>query len=498
MDQKEKLNEIRVFTEEVEGTIDSLFNPAKKIEIDPVTNEVREVMPEPVDEEAVEFELESAPSVSDAPSAEESDSVELDLTLELESEVDSSTETTAPPEEWLRKIQEHMMTLEWEVTPETIENFSHTLKEPITGLPEDIAVLPDLMVQALSILRSETDNSAGSVLPALKLGLQALEKYISDTDHETKAAHATEAAVKALKKIVSGGQDSRESESETTQAQETVQTAGAPSASDIQDHTADLVAADTPSLDLDEASLGLTPASEGMGAGTTLAEDIMEHLEVLRKSTEKIAPVEALLAGREGLEKLYKLLHGLRTDLESERKKLCQAVGVDFVPVQVEKSAVHPQQSAPAKAAGHESHVPVNEGPEQLFITHCDGVKVAFLPQEVCCHFKASSKMIKKSLKNGSFALAQLKKWPWSKISKLVSGELASLDDKALQKLTLPVKGFQGSEKASSGEKRWGIALFKNNRGAVLFVDDEPQLVAPSKDSESELITLESLSRSAA
>ncbi len=493
MDQEKKLDEINAFTEEVEGTIDSLFNPAKKIEIDPITNEVKEVTPTLSGEEAFELELEPEPVVPEASSDEAADSVELDLTLELESEQPSEGESsTALPKDWLSKLQEHMMTLEWEVTPESIDIFSNTIRESMDELPDEIAKISKLMDKALTKLKSSPEDLGGSILPALKLGLQALEASLNETEKGPASTHAAEAAIKALEKAVIEPKGDAEAEmsADIGETEKLRHEAIPQEATMEEDESAEL-------LELDAAAITAIPDGDSKKIGRTVIPEIKEHLEVLKQSTEKIAPVEALLADRKGLEKLYKLLHGLRTTLESEREKLCHMVGAEFVPVKVEKPSRRGSEHA-SETNSHKESCPTSidsAEPEQLLMGTCAGNRVAFLPVEVCCQFKASSKMMKKAKKMGSFPLTMLKKWPWSKLSKMVSGELASLDNKALQKLALPIKEIGDQEQNPSlSKKEWGLVLFKNNKGAVVFLDDEPQLLSPSKDKDFDLVTIESLS----
>jgi len=499
MNQEKKLDEISTFTKEVEGTIDSLFNPSKKIEIDPITNEVKEVDPAISNEEALELQLEPEPVEPETSTSEPAvDSEQVDLTLELETD----EVITSKHKEWVRTLQEHMMTLEWEVTPESIDVFSQSLREIPDNLPEEISNLPKLMEKALINLKAAPSDLCASTLPALKLGLHALAIHIKDREHPD-ATRAVEEAVKALKQTAH--KHVEEPEVVTVEEQdnrgkthhELIPDVPIPNAANSKT-AVEKKQNEFLELDAEDISSTTNEKTKLETEYQTIVTEVKEHLEVLRHSTEKIAPVEALLAGRKGLEKLYYLLNGLRTTLESERKKLTLLVGEDFVPVKIEKplrpdgervsTSMSQQETASVSGANAEY--------EQLLMGTCAGRQVAFLPQEVCCHFKLTPKMLKKIEKNGYFQLAMLKKWPWSKISKIVSGELATLGDKALQKLILPIKKISSPIGApATGKTGWGVVLFKNNKGTVFFIDDEPQLMSPSKDTDFILITLKTLSR---
>ena len=135
MTQQQSVPDPELFTKEIEDTIDSLFTPTKEIEIDPVTNEVREVKrkeaaPQPKPEEEATLAIEEGE--------------EEELTLELEEEPEKAEELEGAPEEipeislseeeapeptapegpvetmehQFNQLYQSLLTLEWEITKE--------------------------------------------------------------------------------------------------------------------------------------------------------------------------------------------------------------------------------------------------------------------------------------------------------------------------------------------------------------------------------------------
>jgi len=498
MDRKDKLQEIDAFTQEVEGAIDSLFNPSKKIEIDPVTNEIREVdtggeLPPDLSTD-VDLQLNQSTQPDLNPTIEE-----IPLELEPEPEVVPHQAIT-DQQIWLYNIKEHIMTLEWEVTPKTIDVFAETLKEPQTDLPPNCIEIAELMAEALDVLKLAPAHLLSSILPALKLGFKALDGYITNTN-APQTQYDIETAISALKNVIKEGKDTAKIAAtppptvEPPKAQSTADTANVVKGPATPPPTIDSQKLQTTANVVKEPEVtpkATAQAQHQQVANKKLIEAIKAHLEILKQISEKIIPLEMLIANRKGLKKLYELLHGIRLKLESESKNLSGLIGVDYTPVDIKRSLSQSEvtsfketfSSQPRKIKAYP------EAPEELFVAECATTKLAFLPEEVCCYFRTSPRMVKKAEKQGRFFLKFLKKWPWSKISKKVFGELAKLNEKELQTLDLPLKNVLSDTTSEYSNKKWGIILFKNNKGMAIFVDTKPQLVIPTKESQYKIVTI--------
>ncbi|RUM89279.1 MAG: hypothetical protein DSZ23_03415, partial [Thermodesulfatator sp.] len=178
MKENNNIPETELFTAEIEDTIDDLFKPAKKIEIDPLTQEVKEVQPEP-EESSVEFELssedDSQPAMDDAsgntapadgqnPVQKSSETLlELDLELELE-DIDAQDnqhgkdddqprdESQGEPvsiSDKLEQLKQQLFTIEWEVTEpqlhETLGLIKNLLNEPELNSSRQALSMMELM-----------------------------------------------------------------------------------------------------------------------------------------------------------------------------------------------------------------------------------------------------------------------------------------------------------------------------------------------------------------
>jgi hypothetical protein len=223
------------FTEDIEATIDDLFTPVKEIEIDPLTNEIKdrdasapaEAKAEPVTEEMksasepLSDEKISAPAAAEVETEESTQEASENaedgfLDLELELDVDFGEETgpddeargtegthsDSPADQGiLEQFSETIMSLEWEIKPETINTAltqAETIKqECLHHSGTAIIELIGLMITLLSRMSKEPDLMP-SVPTALKNAVDTLQECITNPDN----TGAAEEKVQELEQLV--------------------------------------------------------------------------------------------------------------------------------------------------------------------------------------------------------------------------------------------------------------------------------------------------------
>ena len=236
MSQQNQADTSGNFTEDIEATIDDLFTPVKEIEIDPLTNEIKDravgaqtAETQPADKaEASTGDIEPAPTAAseqeetalDQAQTAEAPTEEGGGFLDLELELDVDFEAEAPSEEdekeaevsdadlqaeegILYKFSETIMSLEWEIKDETISEAltqAETLKQEYSDHQDPVIMeLIGLMITLLGQMAQEPDQMP-AVPTALKKAADALQNSISgheNTDAVRGAVQELETLAKA-------------------------------------------------------------------------------------------------------------------------------------------------------------------------------------------------------------------------------------------------------------------------------------------------------------
>ena len=520
------------FTRDVESAIEDLFNPVKSIEIDPVTNEVKEVEgaseeKEPQDTglglEELELELgpeleeagaqakeaeaelveppteetaeapEVAPEEGGAASGEggeflEASGLELDLEdLELELEEAEAPESVADSESEeeeqqresrFSRLYEAVLALEWEVSPNTIEDFRAAVEE----LRGDLADVPngrgDELLRLCDDLKSVLDASPERMHPATpKLLSQAVEKTLALVKGENGD---TEAELSALLRQLQ--------ELEVPE----------PAAEIVEPELVQPEGARELERELAETKAALEEERE---RGARLAEAVRVHLAVLEECIGRMEGLEQILSGMKGFEKLLQFNAWIHSRLEGEKVALADALeGTPYDVAKVKevvRSTMKAVESAVGlsdvkrEAEGRKGSEAAEEAPKQrprppfqeLMVAECGEERLGLLPEEVSLLAPASKKVVQAVRSGGRFPLARLRKWPWSKISPLATGELAELGEGALRAMSLPVLAPTDSSVVDELVDPYIVVLFRKGKGGVCLVDGRPQ-TRPVQDGE--------------
>jgi len=226
MSQQNKANVSGNFTEDIEATIDDLFTPVKEIEIDPLTNEVKEkgmsraaqqetpsCAPPDTSAEKGAAEEKSAGEAG----MEESIDLELELDIDLEEEVSSSEahgeQGGGIGREVIEKFSENIMSLEWEIKQETIQTALEQAREIREQGQEDTdlqgLIVP--MIAMLSGMLKEPDLIPAAPI-ALKKGAEALKEYVEKPEGAEEVRTAAEEIRRLMDEVQEDAQPPEASE----------------------------------------------------------------------------------------------------------------------------------------------------------------------------------------------------------------------------------------------------------------------------------------------
>lgn len=421
-------NSIEQLTQEMENAIDSLFTPTKKIEIDPLTNEIKG--------EDVPPKTEPTPSTPTTPGTHDSTS-----TSELFAH--NTTKLPLPLQNALREFYQSLMTIEWEMAVSHIQKARRLLDGLSENLTADqIGHTQNVMTQMADILAALEAiplNQAPSHSPKLLLNLfDVLERIlISDNmTHEKTIAMAAPLAhelndfFEYIERIQQDIPFQLEQAPTTGVTSPTLASAAA-LARDLQ----------RPMPDQSLPNLQLVPETEPPvsskhflpgtpEAPPLLQEAVARYTMQLGRWVDRLDALEKILSGVSGMEKLLAFHRQLKQEMATQERLLSQAIHKPVGPV---VSDVHPEAQEAAKP-------PQAVCPWRMLArTEWWGKRIAFPQEYIVFEGKLPWGRAKQLLSKDSFSLSMLKKWPWSNIRSLLGGSLASLDESQLKTMTLPI-----------------------------------------------------------
>jgi hypothetical protein len=427
MDQTKKNPDPENFTKNVESTIDELFIASRQIEIDPLTNEVRELSQDETDQ---------------GPSYDEK-ILELGSGLELE---EKETEAVNL-EQQFSQLNQLLLTLDWEVTQTHVVS-AKKLVETIRKNPEieadkNFHELFDLMAMILEGMADHPEKIPTSGPEALQKGLDILKNIVWNKGQDPKAKKKL---LKSAKKKLESAIPMKVSEVAYEDARETVLKEESPGQ---QEQPADSVL---------EASMQekVVPIEPELPEYSVLVGAIKSHIKILDDCIGYISPVEKLLARTPGMEKLHHFQKNIKGRLEKQKKILEKALTGDYEP------SVEEIPSGDISCPWHE-----------LVVAQWDQKQVAFAPEDVA-FAGAAPWWAKKGLKKlETFKLKKLKTWPWTKLQPLMQGKLSNQEESQLIKLEFPVLQESNSSFSYSqpSDNPTILVLSSTDKGLVLMLD---------------------------
>ena len=497
VNNKKTLPEPEIFTTEIENTIDDLFKPSKKIEIDPLTQEVKEIQEEG---DSLKFELEEEGAISEGPLPELKDAtrpestktgappspeplLELDIELELEGSEESPGKAVETPSlaERLNQLKEQVFTIEWEVTRpevrETISIVSELLGTPeVAGFPEAGRLL-ELMKEVLSAFELRPERLSATAPSILKRTVEMLFDILIEGNAET-GHEALERLREELREILGT----------ETDGDEHVRKAEGPALPDMPE---------IPDKDEDEIKPGVgTPAAQQdilqtapPSPETVHAEHkaaaqpspiennyltqegrqlLRSHLIELKRCINKIEPLEKLLSKTPGMEKLHAFQLGIRTTLENQLSRIDEFF---FEPGELKL----PEPAPSKKTEEYARDMNLAKCPWKRLVTiFIHDLEVGF-PADQVAFMSQPPWLAKFALKKSSeIALGKFKPWPWSKLQGLFRNRLSGLDETVLSTMRFPViRSLGGHEIDISGDFHI-ILLYDGEKGAALLSGEAP------------------------
>ncbi len=473
-----------VFTNKIEETIDDLFKPVKQIEIDPLTQEIKEIdseekTPETPPEKEPEIELELAieeteeekktpveaaeddektqcdVSEDSEPEIElelidEDDGEKLELDMEeVEKQKDEKDETVSR----LQKLREEIYTIEWEVS-------GQELSEILSELT-DILELPGIKQRAvifeiLSLSAKVVEEVARAPEQMAARTPHVLKKSIETVIDIYSSNNADKTEIEKIGKELNG-----------LLSQKTVpETETAPSAPPEKPK-------ESVKAEVNASEAVKTDKAERTAAPRTIDKEAQEvlisHIQELQKEVNRILPLERLLSNTSGMEKLYNFHKGVRSNLERQISILSRYFFAD-VDIELPKPDLseHRREDFASEIEPH--GCPWKE----LLTFSIEGREIGIPADEVA--YISQPPWLSKSFikKAATIPLSKLKPWPWSKLASLFSNTLAGLDEKEILKLEFPVVSDIGGIKLTTGSDYYVVVLFNGKKGAILRTDETP------------------------
>ncbi len=482
------------FSAKIADAVDDLFNPVRQIEIDPATNEVREIGGDtlPGKKEAVAHAEESAPATVAKPAA--------------------AVATPADKQETLAKLDQSLMTLDWEVSRSNVGNMrdllDQTVKEYDLGALTSDGGVVALMHKLLERMSETPNNVPTSGALALKNSLTAIktaamegQPYGADTRTQLEQAQS------ALVSVLPEGTMSAPIETIAAPVSASVQL---PAALDIavKHHLGRLdsllrqrllpvedffgksssmtklyVIIKGVNEQLAQQSVSMkqllsgtassvipvnNPVPVSLDINTECQGVLQYHLQVLDHCSRRVAPVENLFSNMNGQDKLHAIHYEVRCGLKDQK---------DYLVAVLAGQNVEPPVPAKMELV---SEQPIGDCPwAMLFATTWQGERVAFVPEQVCFDGKPGlfagnlAKMI-------SFELKKLKSWPWSALQARFRGDLAEMGNKELATLEFPVINVPVEGNGKCGKNV--VVLYDDSKGAVFFTGSELDNVSVADD----------------
>ncbi|MFC1523961.1 hypothetical protein ACFL6N_04140 [Thermodesulfobacteriota bacterium] len=473
--EKNESQEHGKLTAEIDDAVDDLFSEFEKIEIDPTTSEVKKVS-------------QDQDSQSEAPKGilsleNDEETMDLDFTDDL-----GHNEIINTADDLLSQSDEALLSLEWEVTPQNISNAKDLLAE--ISLQFESKQIPAVS-QALKLMNRILDTMEESPLSvpttgpkALQETLEVFKKIAADDLSENDIQSSLNNVIPLLRASLPQQQEQEDSPDEFSQ--ETVDL-------DLEmgDETTD---SPQPSFQAEEEITVETPAAEPpvTATQTTPTEPlpvtdstpdqmttvIQTNIAMLDQCIIRIKPLENLFAKTPGYEKLHFIHEKLREQLELQQMSLENGLQGNFTPLTKQK--ISPLKKVRVSQKSSDSRCPW----QRLTIAKWKGALVAFLPEQIAYLSDNTINVQDKFGKIEEFPLAKLKKWPWSKIKPLLTGDIGELEEAELKRTILPVLHHPGVFQTFTEEAEDNHILILSNKEThgVIFLDTATEQIMVSPD----------------
>ncbi|MBU0728600.1 MAG: hypothetical protein KKE17_07940 [Proteobacteria bacterium] len=469
-------------TTEIDDAVDDLFSEFEQIEIDPLTSEV----------------MKTASATEDDQDTLIFDDESFESSLELESDNDLGQQDVLETADDLLSQSDHaILSLEWEVSPETIQHAKDSLtelqgkfeREKTPGTSEALSLMngvldallaspltvptsaPKTLKKTLDILKKISlenlskdaiQSSLGSVLSELKAAQPKTEELHMELEKESSEDQPDDFNLVAEGDkgtlVIEGQEDDTLT---LSQADENTKQLKSPDQKSIR-----------PKKRVEEKRVA-APAPRLPGTSAIpdeLGKVIQSNVVMLGRCIDRIMPLEQLFARTPGYDKLHLINKKLREQLEIQRDSLANALGGDF-------SSLPPQQGAPIQKT-RISQQSSGESPcpwSKLTVAKWKGSFVAFLVEQVAYVSDNQINAYEKFKNRQSFPLKNLKSWPWSKLKPLLGGDISTKTDAELKSMMLPILDHPGvfQNFAEPADENFIMLLSHHEIGGVVFLDSQ-------------------------
>jgi hypothetical protein len=470
------------FSSKIADAVDDLFNPVRQIEIDPATNEVREIGGNtlPKKEEV------SVAKGSDAPSAAAASSAAPSVNIDKQ--------------ETLAKLDQALMTLDWEVSRSNVGNMrdllDQTVKEYDLGALASAGGVIALMHTLLGRMSDSPENVPTSGPLALKNSLTAIKTAAMEGQpYGAETRTQLEQAQTALVSVLPEGTSAASVVAPSAVAASV--TLPEPLNVALRHHLGRLdsllkqrllpaedffgkeksmtklyviLKGVNEQLSQQRSSMkqiltGSIPSVIPVNSPVPVAIDIgaecqgalQYHIQVLDHCSRRIAPIENLFSNMDGQDKLHAIHYEVRCGLKDQKDYLVAVLAGETVTPPV-----------PAKMELPDAP-PVADCPWSMLVSSkWQGRAIAFIPEQVC--FDGKPGLFCRNLgKMISFELKKLKSWPWSGLKARFRGDLAEKTNKELVSFEFPVINIPIEGNGKCGKNV--VVLFAESKGGVVFTE---------------------------
>lgn len=417
-------NSIEQLTQEMENAIDSLFTPTKKIEIDPLTNAIKD--------EDVSLKTETISAIpTDL-------NTQRPFTATSELFAQNTANLPLPLQNALKEFYQCLMTIDWEMSISNIRKARQLLDELTKNLTANqIELAQNIMIRLadiLAALEAIPINKVPSNSPKLLLNLfNMIEKLLTSNNIIAEKSIAIPAPLSQnindffdeIERIQQHVPLQTEQSAATDITSPTIASAAA-MAHDLQRPISE---EPIPSLQLvPETTPPVAPqrvAPTTSEASPFLQEAVARHTMQLGRWMDRMNTLEKILSGVSGMEKLIAFHRQLKHEMAEQEHLLAQAI---HKPVDVHASLAKPAQP------------PQTACPWRMLTrTEWWGKRIAFPQDYIVFEGKLPWGRGKQLLTKDSFPLTMLKKWPWSSIRSILGGSLAAMDESRLKMMTIPI-----------------------------------------------------------
>ncbi len=514
-DKGKDFPEPEIFTLEIEDTIDDLFTPSKQIEIDPLTQKVKDLEDES-DDLSLDFDFmeEKAAAPEEAVSLQEVEPIQetefaqeaqqpaeglLDMDMDLEMEIEDAVQgideaapaaqadaavqpapSTSPPaseladdtENALSELRQQIFTIEWEVTSPQIQQ---TL-DIVSSLLINKRVMENTMaVSMLALLKKILDSMKDrpELVPASAPSLlKKASEYLLNAFSGYAAESEGKQLINELDQIVG--------ELEKTVAMQP--TGAAPAEEALPKLDAETRPA---SAEAEEILQKQDVISEEELKSRPAQDILATHVVELKRCVKRIESLEKLLSRTPGVEGLYKFQNEIRTILERQQAELERLL---FEGTGTEAPAEEPVVASEKKETPQEQ--PAKEPPapacpwKKLLTINYGDIELGF-PEDQVAYMGVPPWLSRSTIRaSATVALNRLKPWPWSKLKGRVQNKLSHFDEAVLSGMHFPIVRGIGGQEAPIPSSYTLVILYDGKKGAAFMVAESPISVEIPENSE--------------